>query len=490
MHRALIILLALAALAGLGARGVGLDARPFHHDEATQAMRLADAVRDGGWRYDPVDHHGPLLPLLTWAVVVPWRGADAARWSETDLRTVTVGFGLLAALLAALALRPYGGLAAAGGAAAAAWSTGLFYFSRFYIPELALVAASAALAAAAWWWARAPSWRRALAVGAAAGLALAAKETAVLLFLAGGLAALPLRRGCDRRILARDGGVALAAAAAVCALLITGLGTHPAALIDTVRAIPVYLDRAGGGDHPQPWWLYLALIARHEWPLALLALVGAALTWRDAAARWLTVTTLLLLAMYSALSYKTPWCLATVLLLMGLLAGLGLGALARWRVWPAGLAALLLIPLGMQAWCWSVRMPAHERNGYAYVQGGNDLRVAIEARLDRLAAALGRPPVIAVVAPPDQVWPLPWHLRRFPDVGYWSDPADVPDGFIADAVLGRPDMSDKIAERVLNGEPRASYYGLRRGVLGACLCRAADMRAVTTSTSTTRESPP
>jgi len=56
---------------------------------------------------------------------------------------------------------------------------------------------------------------------------------------------------------------------------------------------------------------------------------------------------------------------------------------------------------------------------------------------------------------------LPWYLRRFANVGYWSD---VPDDPQAPVIISSIDYDDVLDKR-LDGEYQREYYGLRPEVL-------------------------
>ena len=58
-----------AVIAGAVLRFADLTIRPLHHDEGVNGLFLLDLIREGRYRYDPSNYHGPLLyymvgPLL------------------------------------------------------------------------------------------------------------------------------------------------------------------------------------------------------------------------------------------------------------------------------------------------------------------------------------------------------------------------------------------------------------------------------------------
>ena len=105
------------------------------------------------------------------------------------------------------------------------------------------------------------------------------------------------------------------------------------------------------------------------------------------------------------------------------------------------------------------RQPAAENNPYAYAHTSEDLP-GLPVRLEELARLNNLPnPRIAVVAA--DVWPLPWYLRHFSQVGFWQPNQEIGD---ADFFITATDVSGKLAER-LNQNFRPDYFGVRPNVL-------------------------
>jgi hypothetical protein len=78
---------------------------------------------------------------------------------------------------------------------------------------------------------------------------------------------------------------------------------------------------------------------------------------------------------------------------------------------------------------------------------------------------------VAVVAPAENIWPLPWYLRRFSRVGYWNDPLAVPLTLVPAVVIGDPEATGPVAERI-PGEPVNKLFGLRSEVFLSLDCPA------------------
>src|SRR2546423_4186671 len=80
-------------------RGILLDRRPMHNDEAVNAIKFGDLYTHGAYKYDPQEYHGPTLEYFTLAFE---RLTAAPRFEDVSasrLRLVTVLFGVGVILL-------------------------------------------------------------------------------------------------------------------------------------------------------------------------------------------------------------------------------------------------------------------------------------------------------------------------------------------------------------------------------------------------------
>jgi predicted membrane-bound mannosyltransferase len=72
--------------------------------------------------------------------------------------------------------------------------------------------------------------------------------------------------------------------------------------------------------------------------------------------------------------------------------------------------------------------------------------------------------LVKVVAPPDETWPLPWSLRKFGRVGYWTDAAAAGDLKEAAVIISSAGFAEVVA-RDLGSGYQSVYYGLRPEVV-------------------------
>ncbi len=482
--RARGVFLAVVLLAA-ALRLPGLASRPMHADEAIHADKLGTLLEGGGYAYDPAEYHGPSLYYLT--LPSAWLRGER-RYVETDevtLRCVpaVLGVALVAAHVGAVPL-----LGTAGALAAAllvAISPAMVFYNRYYIHETPLVLFTFGALLAACAYARSPGAVPALLAGACAGLMLATKETAPLA-LGGLLVAPALTRLADRwrglpvpRVASvlrwRDASSALLALLAVSGLLFSSFLSHPHGLLDAVRAYGMYLDRASTASwHFHPWDYYLRLLVHFpaegtplwsEGLILVLASIGAAAGWRSRgvpgvdsrALRFLGFYTLVMLLSYSAIPYKTPWCLLGFLHGMILLAGAGAVALVRAfrgagaRALTGLLLAAATAHLGYQAWSASFRFAADPRNPYVYAHTGTDVFLVVD-RLKDLARA--HPDGLALpvqVITRENVWPLPFYLRGFSGVAWWTGVSETAPS--APVILATPDMEPALVRKLYDLPP-------------------------------------
>ena len=173
-----LIVLAL----GLGSfyRLHDLGGRPMHTDEAVLGMKLADYTQSGHFEYDPKDHHGPALHLVSrvWGKLAGW--GTAATWTEADLRSVSVLCGLGLLLVTLLFRDALGRLGAALAMLMSAVSPMMVFYSRYFIMEMQLTLLVAISLAGFWRYSQGGSRLWLLLAGCSLGFQHATKETFII----------------------------------------------------------------------------------------------------------------------------------------------------------------------------------------------------------------------------------------------------------------------------------------------------------------------
>lgn len=470
-----------------------LASRPMHADEAVHADRFGTLLEGGGYAYDPSEYHGPTLYYLT--LLPAWLQASRryVDLDEVTLRLVpaALGVALVAAHLGARELLGPAGAAVA--ALLAAISPAMVFYSRYFIHEMPLVLFSFGVLLAAQRYLRSPGAPPALLAGACAGLMIATKETAPLA-LGCMVLALALTRLVSRGpgealapihgvLWGRHLGLALLVAVLVAGVLFSSFLGHPRGLVDAARAYGFYLERAQAASwHVHPWSYYLGLLIHvssrgtpfwTEGLILVLAVIGGAGGWvkkgagedakaplppgGPAALRFLAFYTLLMLATYSVIPYKTPWCVLGLLHGMILLAGAGAVVLVNalrggaTRTLVGVLLATAATHLGWQAFEASFRFAADPRNPYVYAHTSTDV-FEVVGRLKDLARTHpdGSSMPVQVISRAN-LWPLPWYLRGFPRVEWWNG---VPESVrTAPVVLLTPDMEPALVKKLYDLPP-------------------------------------
>jgi uncharacterized protein (TIGR03663 family) len=488
-----------------------LASRPMHPDEANQAYKTGRLLDAGTYAYDPAGHHGPTLYYLTLPALWLTSAKTYAESDEFSYRIVPVIFGVGLVLLVLLVGNGLGWPAAAVAAGLAAISSAMVFYSRYYVQEMLLVFFTFAAIAAAWRYLRGGSIVWAAIAGAALGLMFATKETWVLaaVAMAAALAMTALwGRWLQRRgaLAGRTGGqaasgthglslrgktagliVAMAAALLVGAAFYSSFGSNWAGLADSVRAYGNYFHQASAeGGHIQPWYYYLAIITwQHpaqgltwsEGPIVGLAIVGivVALAGKGVSGahlpliRFLAFYTVVLTALYAAIPYKTPWCVLGSLHAMTLMAGVGAVALVRlvpcrWgRATVVLVLAVLALQLAGQSYRLNFRLSADPRNPYVYSHTSTNA-VDLANLVDRLAAVspAGRGMAVKVMEP--NYWPLPWYLRKFTNVGFWTEVPAPPESADADVIIASVDYQKALDAALRDTYQRPGLFGLRHNV--------------------------
>jgi uncharacterized protein (TIGR03663 family) len=471
---AAIVLLAAAL------RLPALDARPMHADEAVHAAKFGRLLEHGRYEYDPEEFHGPTLNYLT---LIPARVRGIARYADLDeitLRSVPAAIGILLVAAHVLLVPLIGFRAAALAALLAAVSPATVYYSRYYIQETLLVAFSFGALVSMCRYLRRPRMSWAVAAGTSIGLMAATKETWVI--AAGSMAAaLACTWASNRRKAAatlapdrRRTPVHLAAAGlaalAVYCLLFSSFCSHPRGIVDSVATYTTWMTRAGGASwHIHPWHYYFGLLfftvpaggpAWTEAAIGGLALIGLVVTFARSGRSWneqrclvlIGIYAMVMIAVYAAIPYKTPWCVLGFHHALILLAGAGaawlIEASSRRHSRPIVLAMLAaaVVHLGWLAWESGVRYASDPRNPWVYAHTGPGV-FEIARRVEALSGVhpLGAKMPIEVISG-QNLWPLPWYLRRFSAVRWETAPVD--DGVPAPVILTTPDMERAVARRL------------------------------------------
>lgn len=171
------------------------------------------------------------------------------------------------------------------------------------------------------------------------------------------------------------------------------------------------------------------------------------------AANFAALYTVALLALYSAIPYKTPWCALQILLGIATTSALAIaqlgelcahreyyhgvnpnGRFVNWSLkWMPTLIttlACLVVAGEARALARICRDPDSKDIPYNYASASPEVRqlaVCVAEAIESSSSATtatdtsGGPPLIAVALPPEDTWPFPWYNRKLESItGYWT----------------------------------------------------------------------
>jgi uncharacterized protein (TIGR03663 family) len=477
---------AAVAVLSVGAmlRILDLSLKPLHGDEGVNGGFLLGLFREGIYRYNPANYHGPTLyyfALLSSSINHLLSGNEGPSTLAVRMVPAVFGIGLVSLLLTLRSrLGDLGTLTAAG---LAAFSPGMVYLSRDFIHEALLGFFTLWLVV---WGLRFWDTKKSnyLFLGSlAASLMLCTKETAPISLLAMAVAAaialVWIRQG--RSLSAAEFGgwnrlawlsVASFVLFLACSFLFFSsfFGNYPQGVRDAVTTYS-YWTRTGMTQQTAPRYTYVLWLLREEAPVFILAVLGTGMALvqrRNRFAVFAGIWAFVLLAAYSVIPYKTPWVLLNMIVPMSIVGGAGVQGLRDYfaerrggqlvRLFPAAAPVFALAICFYQSVQLSFFHYDDDRYVYPYVQTSRGF-LNLVAEINYLAGARGGMQTPVAVMTPDY-WPLPWYLRDYRNVAYFgkATPTDFP------IVVGS--LSQIVAlQRLLAGRYQLEgWYPLRPGV--------------------------
>ena len=490
-----------------------LDLVPLHHDEGVNGNFLTRLVREGQYRYDPENYHGPTIYYFS--AFIPWLFrffVGTAAQDKYGLNTITIRlipalFGLATVWLVLLLRRNLGAIGTLAAATLIAISPGSVYLSRYFIHETLFVFFTLGLVVAAlkYYEESHPIYLMLAAISAA--LLFATKETAIISVgvLAIALFVTQLYRFIRRRDLEREankrtpranepkrkrrlidklgGRGKVAIWALIATAIFVGLNVlfyssffknYPQGVYDSVRTFQFW-TKTGRTAHVHPITTYVYWMIRQESPILFLATIGAGLVvWkpRNAFALFVALWGFGTLAAYSLIAYKTPWLGLNFIIPLALVAGYGLQ-----MIWEesfgqlgivAGVLALAIAISGYQTIDLNFFNYDNDDQYYVYVYAHTRREtLAMLKEIDRVVERTGEggQTGITIVAP--EYWPLPWYFRDFTRVGYNGRMTASSEPIIIAAEGQAAEMEAAFGDRykqVNSGLNPLGTYSLRPGV--------------------------
>jgi uncharacterized protein (TIGR03663 family) len=442
-----------------------LGLKPLHHDEGVNGAFLLKLVREGVYRYDPANYHGPTLYYF--ASLTAWMGL-----SNASIRLTTALFGIATVGLALCLRRQIGRRGALVAAALIAVSPGAVFYSRYFIHETLFVFFALALAICAWLAIAERRSRYLLPAALAAALMFATKETAVISAAALAIAAALVR---SRKVERNNPPPRIALHAALAALLFAAVfvlfyssffHNFPKGVYDALESFKIWA-KTGVTQAFYPKYAYLTWSARQEWPLLVVSAIGvvsAALGPRRAFGLLLGIWGCGLFVAYTLIPYKTPWLVLNFTVPLAIAGGYGI---ARYweragktalRVLGAAGAALLAVLVYQTIELNFVRYD-DQSEPYVYMHTTRAINSLVREIQDAVArSGRGQDATITIAAP--EYWPLPWYLRDYRHAGYWGRIVQTH----ACAVIGSEAQEPELELRLGPAYRLVDSYKLRPGV--------------------------
>ncbi|HEX6046497.1 MAG TPA: flippase activity-associated protein Agl23 [Pyrinomonadaceae bacterium] len=502
----LVILVVAAAL-----RFYDLNLVPLHHDEGVNGNFLVRLVREGEYRYDPQNYHGPTLYYF--AAVIPWitrllfgtAARDNYGMTTFTIRLIPVLFGLGTIGLIFCLRRRLGSVGTLAAGLLLAISPGAVYLSRYFIHESQFVFFTLGIVVAGL---RFYDTRNPLYLGlasASAALLFATKETAMIsagvLVIAFGVTHiyrwlyravfLPRRSGKGRRyvpeqsafaVFLKDLGgwiplvicvvIGLVIFVLINIIFYSSFFTNAQGISDSLKTFEVW-SKTSQTAHVYPAYRYIEWLLSQEGSLLFLGLIGAAtavLKPKNSFALFSALWAFGLIAAYSLIPYKTPWLMLNFLVPLALIAGY----LAQFiyemdRGHVRVVAAIWLLPVCLSAYQMidlNFINYDNDKPYYVYVYAHTTRGMLdLVKEIDQIAAKEDGPKTGISILSPDY-WPLPWYLRNYSRVGYYGRTAATSEPLIIANEKQKAEIDTNygaVYQQVRSSAPDGSFE-LRPGV--------------------------
>ena len=447
-----------------------LGIKPPHFDEGINGWFVDQMVKNGFYRYDPTNYHGPLhFYVLLLSQTLLGRNVWALR-----LPVVLVS---VSCVWLALKFEPLIGRSASRIAALAmAVSPGFIFYGRYSIHEVWLVLFSMMfiLGLLGLWKFGTVNYLWCAGMGVA-GMILT-KETYIIhlgcamlaipvLMVSNALNRLPDARPTRQTWDYLDLAMVIGACIAVIVFFYSGTFFHWSGVKGLYEAYKPWFETGHAGHgHEKPWYYWLAVMSPslklgradcfgYELPaVAGLILCLFCQSFKNISLRYLAIYGVGALIAYSIVRYKTPWCIINIAWPFLFIFGAAvLLVRPKFRRTTYAISAILLcVSLGSAIWLNYFRCTT-DTEPYVYVQTYNDI-FKLTKPLLKLAKQDPRNYQLTGHMIRSSVYPLPWILGDFPNVGYYEH-ENLPEKIDADFLLEQKNRIKEVESKLRN-----TYY--------------------------------
>ena len=446
-----------------------LGIKPPHFDEGINGWFVDQVMKNGFYRYDPTNYHGPLhFYVLLLSQTLFGRNSWGLR-----LPVVLVS---ITCVWLTMKFAPFVGRTATRMAALTmAVSPGFVFYGRYSIHEVWLVLFSMLfiLGLLGLWKFGTPDYLWCAGMGVV-GMVLT-KETYII-HLGCAIIAVPvllISNTLDRPPDARparqswdyvDLAMVLVTGIALLVFFYSGTFFHWSGVKGLYQAYAAWFATGHEGHgHEKPWHYWVStLIVRYEWPvLAGLIFCLSYQRFKNVSLRYLAIYGIGTLIAYSIVRYKTPWCIISFIWPFLFIFGAALVIVPlRYRLATYVISATLLCAsLGSTIWLNYFHCTT-DSEPYVYVQTYND----IYKLTDPLFTLVRRNPVYYQLTGHiirTSAYPLPWMLDDFPHIGYYEKdnlPAKLDAAFLLVQEDRIADVESKLHEAYYTEPMRIRAY--------------------------------
>jgi len=485
-----------------------LGIKPPHFDEGINGWFVDQVMKNGFYRYDPTNYHGPLhFYVLLVSEALFGRNVWALR---LPVVLVSIGCVWLCFKFEPLLGRTVSRIAAL----AMAVSPGFVFYGRYSIHEVWLVLFSMLfiLGLLGLWKFGTPNYLWCAGMGVAG--TILTKETYAIhlgcaalaipaLMVSNALNRLPDEKPARQTWTYVDLAMVIGVGVGAIVFFYSGTFFHWSGVKGIYQAYAAWFATGHEGHgHEKPWFYWLELMARYELPvLAGVILCLFCQRFNNLSLRYLAIYGAGTLIAYSIVHYKTPWCVINIawpflfifgaalvlsplkldmatygILTLMLCALLGWAVWARifdqfaawWPFWVIPGAALIFVALrdrrvicaisgvllcaslGSTIWVNYFHCTT-DTEPYVYVQTYNDI-----FKLTRPLLQLAKRNPIYYQLTGHMIrtsaYPLPWILGDFPHIGYYEH-GNSPENLDADFLLVQEDRIKEVEPKLRN-----AYY--------------------------------
>ncbi|MEP6604120.1 MAG: flippase activity-associated protein Agl23 [Spartobacteria bacterium] len=439
------LIVGLAALLRLFLLGI----KPPHFDEGINGWFVDQLVKNGYYKYDPTNYHGP----LHFYVLLAFQTLFGRNYWALRMPVVLVS---ISSVWLMMKYEPFVGRNASRLAALAmAISTGFVFYGRYSIHEAWLVLFSMLFVLGVLGLRRAGTVNYLWCLGVGLTGMILTKETYVIhigcalvalgvFHVSNRLNPVPDARAVKQTWDYVDLAVVMATGVILIVFFYSGTFLHWSGVRGIFQAYGAWFKTGHEGHgHEKPFYYWLNLILRYE-PTVLAGLIACAFCqqFKTFALRYLAIYGVGTIIAYSIVRYKTPWCIISIIWPLLLIFGAAFFLIpARHRLVAHVVAAILLIVSFSSSVWLNYFHCTTDSEPYVYVQTYNDID-----KLTRPVLSLARRNpsyyyIIGHMIRPSP-YPLPWILGNFPNVGYYEK-GKLPPNADADFLLVQ---EEKIAE--------------------------------------------